>query len=146
MDPLKLNIVKPYVKPKLRIVTGNDPPAGQEWSVTVPTGKVWELLSVEATLVTDATAVTRFPRLVLDDGTTEFYRWQAPSAGASNNAVYVWAATGAGQDAGNSGKHGMIPPNVVLLPGWRVRSFTASLQTGDNWGAPVLYVVEYEAF
>jgi hypothetical protein len=148
MDPLTLDIVKPYVKPKPKIVTGADPAAGQEFSVTVPTGEVWEVLSLEATLVTNATAASRYVQIIIDNGTTEFARVGSPVAQAASQTILYTASPLVGAMPSSAPSNAMVMnlPVQLLLPGYRVRSVTASLQTGDNWGAPVLYVVKYEAF
>lgn len=38
----------------------------------------------------------------------------------------------------------VIPPKPLMLPaGYRIRTSTASIQVGDDYSAPVLYVIRY---
>jgi hypothetical protein len=136
-----------YWGPVNQIVTGTDPAATQEWSATVPAGKVWVVLSVFVTLVTNATSASRYPEVVFDDGTTVFFRSAVGAAqAASQTRRHCWANFGVSvEPAGTPLTNAHALPTVYLLPGYRVRSLTQNLQTGDDWGAPVLYVAEYSS-
>jgi hypothetical protein len=128
----------------VRTVVGTDPAAGNEISEAVPTNALWRLLGVYCTLVTDATVANRTPALVIDDGSNIVWRgpWTvAQTASSTNNysignsmPAQVWYAS-----------TGLLPlPTILLLPaGYRIRTVTANLQAGDNWGAPNLWVEEY---
>ncbi len=128
-----------------RIRGGDDPAAGAEVSVAVPGGVLWEVLSVRVPLVTDATAANRRPTLTYDDGSTEFAR--APvgvDVVASTSAVVEWFPDA--NLGGVVGANGAITgplPRMPLEGGFRVRTVTLGLVAGDNYGAPVLYVAEY---
>lgn len=129
----------------LRVVTGTDPAANTEISETVPAGKMWRIISINFTLVTDGTAANRRPRLFFDDGTTEFYRvGSTQDHAASTTYVYTAAAQGASQS--NNGNTVMLPlpPDLILGPGFRIRTSTASAQSTDNYGAPAIYVEEWD--
>lgn len=128
----------------LRVVVGDDPAAGAEISLTVPRGVVWELLTVQAILTADATAATRAARLLLDDGTREFYRI---GSGTNQNAgdvfVYTWAVGQGVNTAFAAAVTVALPTPPFLLPGgYRIRTSVLNLQAGDNWAAPVLLVRE----
>jgi hypothetical protein len=129
-----------------RVVVGADPPPGQEWSVTVPGGAVWEVLSITAVLTTDATVTSRGPRAVMDDGSVIFAAAETNSAHpASTSRRYVWIPDLGTVYIGTSSALVHVPlPRLTLLPGHRIRSFTYNMQAGDNWEAPVLYVAEYQ--
>jgi len=128
----------------LRSVAGTNPAAGNEVSETVPTNARWRLKSLIATLVTDATVVTRVVRIVIDDGTNMLWRGSAAfDQTASWDIYYVFADhTFRGDD--NQGQiHMPLPRDLLLFQGWRVRTVTANLQAGDNWAAPQLLVEEW---
>jgi hypothetical protein len=129
----------------LRSVTGTNPAAGAEVSETVPTGARWRLRGLRAQLVTDATVATRRVHLVVDDGTnTLIDQALADTQTASltrnyNLAPYQYAPAAAAAEI-----YGPLPGDLVLRPGWRVRTATDNLAVGDNWGAPQLYVEEWQ--
>lgn len=137
----EVNYFSPKAKPV--VVTGTGPAAGAEISETVPDGEVWELQSVQLSLVTDATAVNRNVELTLDDGSTVFFRVEAGiNQSSSATTKYSFADFGF---ASGSAVHDTVAislPTFVLPAGSRIKTVTASLQAGDDWGAPVLYVVK----
>jgi hypothetical protein len=127
-----------------RSVAGSDPAAGAEISETVPTGARWQVLAITATLVSDGTAANRRPRLTIDDGTTVYF--VSPSGNtqtATQTIVYTWAIGAPLAATLNSSfnLHGLPAPHW-LRAGHRIQTVTASIQAGDNWGAPQLWVEE----
>lgn len=121
-----------------------DPAAGAELTHTVPAGKYWRLISCRYTLTTNAVAGTRASQLVIADdaGNTLI---QLPSAGTQPISVtygYNWAAVGwaVGQQA-NQMLMGI--PDLVLAPGYVIKTVTASKDAGDDYSAARLLVVEY---
>lgn len=132
----------------LKVVTGTDPAAGVEITQTVPAGKAWELIAVRFTLVTDATAANRDVALLLDDGTTVFTKLNRPGsiiASKTYDLNFVTDFGFAGQENGlATSSTRPMPSGIILGPGYRVRTSTDSIQAGDNYGAPALYVAEYD--
>lgn len=129
-----------------RVVTGADPPANTEVSVTVPGGAVWEVLTVRLTLVCDANVANRRTSILFDDGTTTFFQQQTTGpvgAGSSTGASFARLLGTTDGATFNIEAHGSLP-DLPLLPGFRIRTSTLNLQVGDNYGAPVLYVAEYQ--
>lgn len=129
----------------VKVITGADPAAGVEISETVPAGRAWELLAVRFTLVTSATAATRQVQLVLqNDSSVEFLRIAANVTQiASLTNSYNFAA-GLGYERSALVQSHMVTglPRLVLPGGYKITTVTASVQAGDNYGAPLLYVVE----
>lgn len=128
-----------------RPVTGADPAAGAEVSVSVPGGMLWIVQSVRVTFVAAAVAVSRRPALTYDDGSTEYAR--APvgtdvTTGATAALSWFAEATLGGVLGANGAVEGPLP-RIPLLPGHRIRTVTLNLDVLDNYGAPVLYVAEY---
>jgi len=128
----------------LRSITGTDPAAGSEVSETVPTNARWKLRAMSFRLVTDPTVATRMVQLVIDDGTNEFYRYTAIDTQAAS-ASYLYEANPLGFLPGSIAKaiHIPLPLEVLLFQGWRIRTNTANLQSGDDFGAPQLLVEEW---
>lgn len=129
----------------LKVVTGTDPAAGAEISETVPAGKAWLLLAFHVTFATDATAANRIVNLAFDDGSTTFYR-QATTAAvtASLTPVITWARAGSAISASGISSQNSLLVDAVIPAGYRMKTVTANLQAGDNYSAPVLYVIEYD--
>lgn len=146
-EVIKVNGVE-YIYPNHKVITGADPAAGVEISETVPAGKSWRLMSCQAVLVASATAASRMPALVFDNGTTEFIRsgFQGGAQVANETQRYAWARGYAHHrtDLGDPDLAMSPLPDIVLGPGFRVRTVTLAIQAGDDWGAPVFYVAEYE--
>lgn len=128
----------------LRSILGTDPAANVEISETVPTGARWRLQSLQASLVTDATAANRVPALYIDDGTNEVFRVSYPiNQTASLTWVNTWIGVGGPQSGAGIGVMHAMPNNITLLAGYRLRTVTVALQATDNWGAPRLGVEEW---
>lgn len=128
----------------IRNVTGTDPAAGAEWSETVPTSARWRLISARAVLVTDATVPVRTATITIDDGTTTVYSMPCHATQAAS-LTFIYYAFAAGVSGYASGSSLVIPlpPDLVMAPGWRIRSQTGAIVAGDNWGAPQLWVEEW---
>lgn len=128
----------------IRSVAGSDPAAGAEISETVPTNARWRLISLQAALVTDATAANRIPVLIVDDGTNELARGGHGIAQAASLTInHTFGVFGAALQVTTTNFLGMAPAGIVLMGGHRIRTSTAALQAGDNWGAPRLFVEEW---
>lgn len=128
----------------IRSITGTDPAAGAEIVETVPTGARWRLLSLLGRLVNDATVASRQVRLVVDDGTTAFWQTDPPENHTASQDAFFMAAEGSARlGIISQTRTWMGPTHMIMLAGYRVRTSTANLQAGDNWGAPQLLVEEW---
>ena len=128
--------------------TGADPAAGVEWSITVPFGARWRLISVHASLVTDATVANRFAMInVANTGGLRIFRANSNTAHtASINGLYSFSAAPRTVDGANNTFNIGLPPDLWLLSGDVISSIVQNLQAGDNWGAPVARVEEWLTF
>jgi hypothetical protein len=125
------------------IITGTDPAAGVECNDAVPAGARWEVLSWFATLVTSAAVANRVVTLIIDDGVSTLWTCDASAAQlASLTRNYNAYATGGAPDL--TGATFRLPgPFPMDLPaGSRIRTSTALIDVGDNWGAPKILVRE----
>ena len=121
------------------------PAAGADWTQTVPTGARWLLHGIYATLATSATAGSRNPLLLVDDGTNRLGAQDtALTQGVSLTNDWTWVP--------GTPTTGLFatPVNVVDLPfpmpmfaGWRIRTLTAALSATDQWSAIRLLVEEW---
>jgi hypothetical protein len=130
-----------------KVVTGTNPAANTEWSVTVPLGKWWLLLSVSVQLVQGATQTPQ-PLLTITDGVTTFFEGFGASAAQSSATTqrYNWAGDMTMTVAGttpNIHSTAPLPENLMLLPGYVIASTTLGIGANTDYGAPALYVIEY---
>lgn len=124
-----------------RVYSADAPAAGADWSLTVPSGHLYEIVSAYAQLVTSATSATREVLLKLTDGDATYLLLPPPGTQvASKTYDYAWAQHG-GAYAGTGGL-AITLPRLVLLPGWTIGSATTSIQAGDQWGTPRLLVLD----
>jgi hypothetical protein len=134
----------------LAVKTTADPAANAEFTFTVPTGKIWEPVSLSVQLVQGATQ-TPWPYLVIDDGANIIAQQHGGSAalGVSSTAQYTWARIALGGTAavGATPNINVVSaiPEVVLPAGYRIRSNTIGIGANTNYGVPRLLVVEYDA-
>lgn len=129
----------------LKVVTGSDPAAGAECSDAVPAGKVWRLIGMLYTLVTDANAATRRLHITLDDGTTVFKRH---ASNASQAASLTQNYSLGGSQAGTAVLDLFVTdpfPTTDLPAGAQIKTVTVNKQAGDNYAAPKYYIEEFDA-
>lgn len=128
----------------LRSITGTDPAAGVQISETVPTNARWRYMSMQASLVTSATAGNRRHRIRFDDGTTEFYSNATNTVQNPSTTVdIVFGPMGEAESV--SGAIYLVPtPEMLFLSaGFRIRTDPIQFQVDDDWGAPQLLVEEW---
>lgn len=135
------------VDPAVTVVAGTNPAANTEITETVPAGKYWRLLAVSVSLVQGITQ-TPWPVLILDDGSTTLYEsFSGSSAQAvSTTARHTWGVGLTPAIAGattNVHATGALPRDLLLGPGYRVRTATVGIGVNTDYGAPTLTVVEY---
>lgn len=126
-------------------VAGTNPAAGVEPDVTVPDGEYWEILHVEATLVTAAAAATR--QVSLRFATKETLFPECPMAATqliSETRKYSWFVGATSIAAATSGKNSApIPAGLILRPGEALGTLTTNLNAGDNWSALTIWYQIY---
>ncbi len=129
---------------------GTDPAANTEISEVVPAGKHWRLIAVSVALVQGATQTPQ-PILVIDDGTNILFESFGSSAvqAVSTTCQYTWAPghTLSGQVGATTDVHSVapLPAGLVLKAGYRIRTNTLGKGANSNYGAPLIYVVEFDA-
>lgn len=142
MNTEAIGIARAFGSGTIREIIGTDPPAGVEFSETVPAGVQWRLMAVGAFLVTSAVVATRGPNLDLAGPVGGvFCHLQQSLQVAGATVLRTWATVGA-QGPGFF-PVGQIPIGIVLGPGFVIASHTLAFQVGDNWGAPSLIVEEW---
>ena len=133
-------------KGALYVITVAQPPAGADWTQTVPAFTRWRIKAVSATLTTSAVVATRFPQLeVLSAGGAAIYLPPAPqsqAAGVANGWVWQTGLPVVGQTVG-AFQFETLPPEIEIGDGGNIKVATAALQAGDQWSGIALYVEEW---
>ena len=136
--------------------TAND----SDKSFTVPTGKIWKILSLEACLKATATVGNRVLQISISDGTNAIYRFQnSTNITASQQGTVYMAANvtpGAVTKRGLEGAEPGVaqntavavpsPDDMYLLAGYVVRVYdTAAVDASEDDLTVVLHYVESDA-
>lgn len=126
-----------------RVATGTNPIAQAEISQTVPTGVRWRLVTMRATLVTDANAANRVVTLTIVRGSDTIYSVTAATAQtASLTNVYQWSnATHLAEVVGTARNY-RLPWPLWLDGGDVISTSTAAMQVADDWAAPIFTIEE----
>lgn len=123
------------------VVPVTSPAAGVDWQVGPPSGHVWRVLAIGATLLTSAAAATRSARLSFTNGDVPFLDIVASATHiASLTRRYVWLPVGAAYAAG-SGIVSTIP-ETFLQAGWTIGTITDLIDVGDQWSSIFLSVID----
>lgn len=128
----------------IRSIAGTTPAPGTNITETVPLNTLWRLSAFSFQLITSAAAGTRGVKLVIDDGTNVVYWIEVPvvqdiGAGASN--IY-WFADGMYTPVATTYNANItLPRELLMQPGWRIRTFVLGIDAGDQLNT-VRYVVE----
>lgn len=128
-----------------KVIPVPSPAAGAEWTITVPAGVAWELVTILTRFVTSAVVANRLINLdVNDPDGNRIHRFgTAANVPASQTAVAPFEA-GSGAFGTVTGQSNPLPsPYLVLPAGYILRSNTALLDVGDQYNATFLTVREW---
>lgn len=127
-----------------RIVKVNDPAAGADWSIVVPGGKVWLLLSLRTAFTTSAIAANRAPAFFVNDGSSAYLQIPLPTIITANQTTTISGSRQLGsQYSVATVLQQVVPlPNIPLVQNSKFFTITAAIDAGDQWSSTVLYVLE----
>lgn len=136
--------------PDQTAVTGADPAAAAECSITVPAGERWLLHAVTVSLV-QGISQTPWPQLVLKDENAVVLA--ASNAGtaaqaASTTTRHCWFPGAGVTQVGttpNIVTTGPIPPGMILDAGATITTSTSGIGANTNYGVPVAFVTKLPA-
>jgi hypothetical protein len=95
-------------------------------TLTVPTGCMWEVLWISASLATTATVGNRNMRLLVGDGTSTIATIDPDSTQAASATEYfLWAGVGAAVET-PAGFHYIPLPTSVLPAGYTLRIYDSA--------------------
>lgn len=117
-------------------VSNAAPAAGTEWTYTVPAGQTLSVETLQFSLTTGVTVANRTVQVIIDDGTNELWRWVSPTVQAASTTVeYVGAQSSVEYAAVRNNVEAFELPNLVLSPGYRIRTVTVNIQATDQYTA-----------
>lgn len=117
-------------------VSNAAPAAGADWTYTVPAGQSLVVETLQFSLVTGVTVANRTVQVIIDDGANELWRWVSPTVQAASTTVeYVGAQSSVEYGAVRNGVEAFELPNLILGPGYRVRTVTVNIQATDQYSA-----------
>lgn len=122
----------------VNFITGANPAAGAEVSDTLSTSRLVRIQSAQVRLVTDGTAANRRVhfRIVRSTGLLLWEGFSDVDQTASTTIDYILSPVGAVPDSTDNGIVIIpIPPNLLVKPGWIVKTVTTNIQAGDNFAA-----------
>lgn len=127
-------------------VSGANPAAGIECSITVPTGEKWLLLGVSVANV-QAGAGSSWPTLIVDDGTNIIWAAKAGTAAqaVSTTCQYSWSPSSPLTIAGATtavAATGPLAEGMVLPAGYRIRTVTVGIGANTDYGVPWAAVIK----
>lgn len=121
------------------------PPAGQDWTVRVPPGEQWWLITGRAQLVTSAAVANRVPAVQLTtDGTLTYEMQDGAAVVAATTVAYTVVCASSPVPVSHQGVRGIIHVPQLWLPSQAtINSITAAIDVADQWSNINLWVERY---
>jgi hypothetical protein len=139
MPPIRQSDATPWYKS----FSWGAPAAGADFSVTIPVGQRWRVVSCSGLLTTAVAVANRDVTLVIDDGANVMAQIPAGFALlASLTNQYTFADSCVQSAAFNAVSVAPLPSNLILTAGMRVRTVTANIQAADQWSVGFLHIGE----
>jgi hypothetical protein len=112
-----------------------NPGAGVDWFFSTPFSVTRsKVTSFSAQFVANATVINRNVEVIVDDGANTVWRTSVPASITAGQTVFVSGAqSNAPTGVVATDLTVLLPPGLVLRPGWRLRTLTANLQGTDAW-------------
>ncbi len=140
MNPSNQGYTTPADFGVAEIIAPADPALAAEWTTTVPTNTIWQVLGIRSTFATDINVASRLYTIEITD-TLDIMIVGSP------NLIQATSLT-RNYNFHHSNTHpltlaevsGSINQNLILLAGWTIRSKTTNIQPGDAHTAIRLYI------
>lgn len=126
-------------------VSGANPAAGAEVSITVPSNTIWLVRAVRFTLVAAAAAASRRVHLVFTEKDGMAFDVLSPTDQIISETKTYSAVPGyAGGTATNDNDIIIpLPQDLILNPESTITTETFNINVGDNYGVPEVYVEQW---
>lgn len=122
----------------LHSVNQPNPAAGADFTFTVPASARMRVGSFAAIFTASVAAANRNVQIIIDDGTAVDIYWihdLAVSITAGQTINVAGTTTNSPTGIVTTIQSVVLPPNLVLPVGHRLRSQTQNIQAGDQWSA-----------
>ena len=129
--------------PNRSTFAGSDPVAGAEVNEVVPATQDWDFLGLIVTLVADATAISRDVDIVVEDEAgNEVARWPFNTSITASQTVAIHIGNypeTLPTDTATDQYHTIPRTLMELGPSYVIKTVSANLQAGDNFGIPQIF-------
>ncbi len=118
----------------LQAVNIANPAAGSDWLISVPFSDRWRPVSFTGTFAAAIAVANRQVQIIVDDGANTYWIDDA-SANIPASTVDQITATTTNVPTGvvTTIQNVVLPPNLVMPSGHRIRSSTIGIQGADQW-------------
>lgn len=127
---------------ELRYLTVGNPAAGSDFNFVASNTQRVKILTITATLATDATVANRVPaiQILSTDKTVVYDSASSLSQAASLTNIWTWdhSMSGPGFSGAYNGANVVSTnafPDLILPHGWQVKVVTRLVDTSDQWSA-----------
>jgi hypothetical protein len=121
-----------------------NPAAGADWTLTALPGQRLAVKSFSATFAAAVAAASRNITVIVDDGVNIVWQDDLNVAVTASQTVSVNATqTNVTTGIVPTTLFVVLPPGLILMPGWRLRASTANIQGADQWSAIWFNVEEW---
>ncbi len=126
------------------LATSSDPAVNTEISVTLGTagsGQLFHIQSINIPLVTDSGVANRVPVILITNATdVVVLRFAVATAitATTTGGIQAIAVANSATDADN---YEIIPiPSDLIIPaGWKIKTLTAAIEAGDDYGPAQIF-------
>lgn len=122
----------PPGSPAIQVIQPANPGAGNDITVFIDANQRLEVIGVQYTLNTDATATTRIPNIRLPMGGTNIVFWDATGIMASSALIFSWwAGLGETKTVSSLQRYNPLPPQIILTEQAQITTLVFNLQPAD---------------
>jgi hypothetical protein len=133
---------------RFRWVSVSNPSAGQAAFITVPTGRVWKIITVACELQTDSTVATRTPSLAFRDSNDNNIAFAGPATTITADKDYFYFYANYGYDPtdiASDTQLASLPQNIYLPEAYYILLDHVLRKSGDQYANVGALVEEFFA-
>lgn len=145
-QPPLANVAEPggVSSSQVTVVTAAAPAAGTDFSITVPAGESWQLLSIRYSLTTSIAAANRLTSITFDNGTSVFCKVPSTQTQTASLTTAYDAMVDIGSSSSLLGTDVYFAiPRLILPAGYRIRTSTLLIDAGDQYSSAIYCYLRY---
>lgn len=125
-----------------KVVPVANPGTGNELTITVPAGKMWEVFCLNIGFTTSGVIADRLIKIVVKDGANEILITRPEiTQNASLNITYIFTNVGTSSGV-MSGSMRTVLPTLIVKTGAIIKTNTPGIDIGDLYSNSFFYVKE----